>query len=53
MMSLAVLTHKYQLMDGTSQATPIVSGVAALTLSLLGAADGNYFKATQVRDRQQ
>lgn len=29
-------------------ATPIVSGVAAMTLSLLGSADGNYFKATQV-----
>ena len=30
-------------------ATPIVSGAAAMTLSLLGASDGKYFKAAQVQ----
>ena len=29
-------------------ATPIVSATAAMTLSLLGGSDGNYFKAAQV-----
>jgi len=47
--SLSVVTHTYGPKNGTSMAAPIVSGVAAMVLSLLGASDGNYFKATQVR----
>ncbi|KAG1679174.1 hypothetical protein FOA52_000530 [Chlamydomonas sp. UWO 241] len=43
------LGHTYGALDGTSQATPVVSATAALLLSLLGAADGNYYRATEVR----
>jgi len=46
--SLSVITHTYGPENGTSMATPIVSGCAAMALSLLGASDGNYFRATQV-----
>ena len=39
-------------MNGTSMATPIASGASAMVLSLLGASDGNYFKAEQVQSEQ-
>ena len=39
-------------MNGTSMATPITSGASAMVLSLLGASDGNYFKAEQVQSEQ-
>eukprot|EP00798_Chlamydomonas_sp_ICE-L_P009849 gene9849-7736_t len=42
-------SHIYGIKSGTSMATPITSGVAALVLSILGASDGNYYKATQVK----
>jgi subtilisin family serine protease len=45
----AAVSHTYGPLNGTSMATPIVSASAALTLSLLGASDGNYYKAAQVR----
>jgi subtilisin family serine protease len=44
----AGIAHTFGPLNGTSMATPIVSGAAAMTLSLLGATDGNYYKATQV-----
>ena len=48
----AVLSHTYGPMNGTSMATPITSGASAMVLSLLGASDGNYFKAEQVQSEQ-
>ncbi len=47
--SSGVISHTYGPLNGTSMATPIVTGAAAMTLSRLGAADGNFFKATAVR----
>ncbi len=44
-----VISHTYGPLNGTSMATPIVTGAAAMTLSLLGAADGNFFKAAAAR----
>ncbi len=41
--------HVYGIMHGTSQATPITAGVAALVTSVLGSQDKDYFKATKVR----
>lgn len=42
----------YGTMSGTSMAAPVVSGTAALVLSVLGAADGNYYRALQVGREQ-
>ena len=41
--------HTYAPLNGSSMSTPMVSGSAAMALSLLGAADGNYFKASIVK----
>lgn len=51
--NLSVISHTYGPMNGTSMAAPIVSGSAAMTLSLLGASDGNFFKASQVSDQSK
>eukprot|EP00798_Chlamydomonas_sp_ICE-L_P011580 gene11580-34280_t len=44
------LASTYGIKDGTSMSTPIVSGVAALTLAVLAPDQGSYYKATQVKD---
>ncbi|KAG1672720.1 hypothetical protein FOA52_005198 [Chlamydomonas sp. UWO 241] len=44
-----VIQHTYAPLNGTSQATPLTAGTAALVVSLLGAADGNYYRAVDVR----
>ncbi len=36
--------ESYATLTGTSMAAPMVSGIAALALSLLGAAEGNYYQ---------
>jgi subtilisin family serine protease len=43
------ITHNYAPQNGTSMATPVVAGVAAIALSILGANDGNFFKAAQLK----
>ncbi|GIM09669.1 hypothetical protein Vretimale_13522 [Volvox reticuliferus] len=40
----------YGVKTGSSMATPLVSGAAALVLSVLGSKDGNYFQATRVKN---
>ncbi|KAL6763075.1 hypothetical protein V8C86DRAFT_466745 [Haematococcus lacustris] len=41
--------HVWGQLSGTSMAAPITAGVAALVASVLGAADGNYYKATLIK----
>ncbi|GAX83058.1 hypothetical protein CEUSTIGMA_g10484.t1 [Chlamydomonas eustigma] len=45
-----VISHTYGPLNGTSMATPIVTGSAAMTLGLLGAANGDYYQAVQVKN---
>ncbi|GIL48808.1 hypothetical protein Vafri_5235 [Volvox africanus] len=40
----------YGIKTGSSMATPLVSGAAALVLSVLGSKDGNYFQASRVKN---
>lgn len=40
--------NTYGPLNGTSMATPIVSGIAALVTSVLGAGTGSYYRALQV-----
>ncbi|PNH07896.1 Subtilisin NAT, partial [Tetrabaena socialis] len=42
-------TGAYGDKTGSSMATPIVSGAAALVLSVLGASDGNFYQAARAR----
>ncbi|PNH09543.1 Subtilisin NAT [Tetrabaena socialis] len=42
-------TGAYDDKTGSSMATPIVSGAAALVLSVLGASDGNFYQAARAR----
>ncbi|GAX83406.1 hypothetical protein CEUSTIGMA_g10831.t1 [Chlamydomonas eustigma] len=44
-----VISHTYGPLNGTSMATPIVTGSAAMTLSLLGASNGNFYQAVQAK----
>ncbi|GFH09954.1 peptidase_S8 domain-containing protein [Haematococcus lacustris] len=44
-----VPVHVWGQLSGTSMAAPITAGVAALVASVLGAADGNYYKATLIK----
>eukprot|EP00798_Chlamydomonas_sp_ICE-L_P012853 gene12853-3566_t len=44
------LASTYGIKDGTSMSTPIVSGVAALTLAVLSSNGGSNYKATQAKD---
>jgi subtilisin family serine protease len=39
----------YGFRSGTSMATPVTAGVAALIVSVLGPATGDYYQAEQVR----
>mmetsp|Transcript_32323 Transcript_32323/g.96512 ORF Transcript_32323/g.96512 Transcript_32323/m.96512 type:complete len:534 (-) Transcript_32323:519-2120(-) len=45
----AVLTHTYAPLNGTSHATPIVAGVAAVVASLLGAASADFYAGARLR----
>ncbi|GIL48805.1 hypothetical protein Vafri_5235 [Volvox africanus] len=40
----------YGIKTGSSMATPLVSGAAALVLSVIGSKDGNYFQASRVKN---
>ncbi|GLI67942.1 hypothetical protein VaNZ11_012273 [Volvox africanus] len=44
-----VINHTWANSSGSSMATPMVAGVAALVLSILGAKDANFYKGPQAK----